>query len=255
MFSIYIRHLKNINMIKLKITLLAAMLVSILACNSALTQNSEVLTVTDFQTEIGKEAVPQIVDVRTPEEYTEGHLARAINLDYNGDSFQSEIEKLDKSKPTFVYCLSGGRSAKAAEIMRKNGFVKVYEMKGGMLAWRNAKLPVETTAGSISENENGMTADDFKKITTDSVIVLVDFNAEWCGPCKKLAPILDELALENKSKLKLVKIDIDKNQTIAQQMQIQAIPVIQLYKGGFKVWEQMGLSDKATIEKAIAEFK
>ena len=240
---------------KIKIALLAFVFISTMACKSALTQNSEELNVADFQIEIGKESIPQIVDVRTPEEYTEGHLAHATNIDYNGESFKSEIEKLDKSKPTFVYCLSGGRSAKAADLMRKKGFTKVYEMKGGMLAWRNAKLPVETTAGAITANENGMTADGFKSETTDTMLVLVDFSAEWCGPCKKLAPILDELVNENKGTLKLLKIDIDKNQSLAQQMQIQAIPVLQLYKGGFKVWEQMGLSDKATIEKAITENK
>lgn len=242
-------------MFKIKIALLGVIIISTLACNTALTQNADVLNANDFQVKISKEAAAQIVDVRTPEEYTEGHLEHAINIDYNGDNFDSEIERLDKSKPTFVYCLSGGRSAKAAEIMRKKGFRNVYEMKGGMLAWRNAGLPIETAVGAESVSEGGMTADNFKNVTTDSVLVLVDFSAEWCGPCKKLAPILDEIAQENKNTIKLVKIDIDKNQSLAQQMQIQAIPVVQLYKGGFKVWEQMGLSDKSTIAKAIAENK
>lgn len=239
---------------KNKITLLLVLLISTIACNTASTQNSNTLSATDFETEINKTENAQVVDVRTPEEFAEGHVANAVNMDYNGADFKSEIEKLDKSKPVFVYCLSGGRSANAADVMRKDGFTNVYEMGGGMLAWRNAKLPVTTDNAIAATNSTGMTADDFKKVATDSVLVLVDFNAEWCGPCKKLAPILDELVAESNGKIKLVKIDIDKNQALAQQMQIQAIPVLQLYKGGFKVWEQMGLSDKQTIANAIAEI-
>ncbi len=237
---------------KNKIAMLIVLFISTIACNSASTQNSNSLSATDFQTEINKTPNAQVVDVRTPEEFAEGHVANAVNMNYNGADFKSETENLDKSKPVFVYCLSGGRSANAADEMRKDGFTNVIEMGGGMMAWRNAKLPVTTDNSIATTNSGGMTAEDFKKAATDSVLVLVDFNAEWCGPCKKLAPILDELVAESNGKIKLLKIDIDKNQALAQQMQIQAIPVLQLYKGGFKVWEQMGLSDKQTIANAIA---
>lgn len=222
------------------------------ACNSATAPAGNLLAVTDFQSKLAAADGAQLIDVRTPDEFNGGHLKGAVNIDFNADNFEAEIAKADKSKPVFVYCLSGGRSGKAAELMSKQGFKEVYDMKGGMLAWRAASLPEEKAGEQLSATQTGMTDADFKKTVTDSALVLVDFNATWCGPCKKLAPILDELADENKGSIKLVKIDIDENKSLAQSMQIQAIPVVQLYKNGVKVWEQLGLSDKETIAKAIA---
>ena len=84
-----------------------------------------------------------VLDVRTSKEFAEGHLPKSINYDWNGNNFQSQIKTLDKSKPIFVYCLSGGRSAKAAEDLRSQGFKNVYELKGGITQWQRANLPME----------------------------------------------------------------------------------------------------------------
>ena len=83
----------------------------------------------------------QLLDVRTPGEFSEGHLANAKNFDWNGTEFNAQISGLDKSKPVFVYCMSGKRSAAAAEKMRAEGFTEVYELEGGISAWRGANLP------------------------------------------------------------------------------------------------------------------
>lgn len=72
-----------------------------------------------------------ILDVRTPSEFSKGHLINALNYDWNGNEFDKQIAPLDKSKPVFVYCLSGGRSSSAANKMRSSGFTQVYEMDGG----------------------------------------------------------------------------------------------------------------------------
>ena len=85
-----------------------------------------------------------MLDVRTPAEYTQGHLSNARNIDWNGGEFEKSIAKLDKSKPVFVYCLSGGRSAAAASKMRSIGFREVYELSGGFAKWKAAKLPEAT---------------------------------------------------------------------------------------------------------------
>ncbi len=78
----------------------------------------------------------QLVDVRTPEEYNAGFIADAQNIDYNSSSFDTEIEKLDKSKPVLVYCQKGGRSAKCAQKMKDAGFVKIYDLDGGLAKWK-----------------------------------------------------------------------------------------------------------------------
>lgn len=90
-----------------------------------------------------KESTSQIVDVRTPEEFAEGHIANATNMNVIGDDFEKQIETLDKEKPVMVYCKSGGRSAKAASILKEKGFKNVYDLDGGILGWQDAKKPIE----------------------------------------------------------------------------------------------------------------
>ncbi|MFM7328345.1 MAG: rhodanese-like domain-containing protein [Bacteroidota bacterium] len=83
-----------------------------------------------------------VVDVRTPEEFAEGHLENAINIDVKADDFEKKSAALDKGKPVFVYCLSGIRSKRAAISLQQRGY-KVTSMKGGITAWKDSKLPVK----------------------------------------------------------------------------------------------------------------
>jgi rhodanese-related sulfurtransferase len=75
----------------------------------------------------------QLVDVRTPEEFNEGKIENAQNIDFYANDFKSKIEALDKSKPVFIYCRSGGRSAKAANIFKEAGFKEIYDLQGGYM--------------------------------------------------------------------------------------------------------------------------
>lgn len=84
-----------------------------------------------------------ILDVRTPGEYKKGFIKNARLLDIFGDNFDAELNKLDRNATYYVYCASGGRSAECAEKMQTLGFKKVYDLDGGMGAWRNANMPVE----------------------------------------------------------------------------------------------------------------
>ncbi len=84
----------------------------------------------------------QLIDVRTPEEFAEGYISNAKNINYRSPDFKSQIISLDKSKPVLVYCKSGGRSAKSAAIFQENGFGKVYDLKGGITAWMKAGQPI-----------------------------------------------------------------------------------------------------------------
>lgn len=79
-----------------------------------------------------------LLDVRTPKEFAEGHIDGAINIDYFDPNFKAEVEKLDKSKPVYIYCRSGGRSSKAMLIMKDSGFTSLYNLLGGFIAWDSA---------------------------------------------------------------------------------------------------------------------
>ena len=82
-----------------------------------------------------------IVDVRTPEEYDEEHVEKAINIDFRSENFRDEIDKLKKDKTYLIYCRSGRRSADALNIMKELDFTRIYHMNGGILEWLDEGLP------------------------------------------------------------------------------------------------------------------
>ena len=84
-----------------------------------------------------------VLDVRTPKEFAAGHLAGAVNIDWNADDFGKKVAALDKSKTYLVHCAVGGRSAKASDKMTAIQFTNVYNLEGGMKAWEKAGKPVE----------------------------------------------------------------------------------------------------------------
>jgi rhodanese-related sulfurtransferase len=91
-----------------------------------------------FEAMLKSDAGIQIVDVRTPDEFKSGYIAGAKNINYYDDDFAQQIARLDKTKPVAVYCAKGGRSASAAEEFTKAGFPKVFDLQGGMSAWKAA---------------------------------------------------------------------------------------------------------------------
>ncbi|MBI2980306.1 MAG: rhodanese-like domain-containing protein [Chloroflexi bacterium] len=83
-----------------------------------------------------------IIDVRTPSEFVDGHIANAIDIDFYATNFWDKINQLDKNKTYLIYCHSGNRSGKAQEMMVELGFQKIYDIGGGIVAWEAAKLPI-----------------------------------------------------------------------------------------------------------------
>ncbi|NOY48095.1 MAG: rhodanese-like domain-containing protein [Chlorobi bacterium] len=77
----------------------------------------------------------QLIDVRTPKEYEGGHIENATLIDYFSSNFKETLLTLDKEKPLYLYCKSGGRSRKAAKILAEMGFKEIYDLKGGYMAW------------------------------------------------------------------------------------------------------------------------
>lgn len=106
------------------------------SCKEEQTSNQiEVISSEEMQ-EISQIEGVQLVDVRTLEEYEEGHIDSFQNIDYFSENFTQEIEKLDKSKPVIVYCKSGNRSGKCAKKMKDAGFSKIYDLEGGIAKWK-----------------------------------------------------------------------------------------------------------------------
>lgn len=92
---------------------------------------------------------------------------------------------------------------------------------------------------------------NFHEIIQDEKPVLVDFHADWCGPCKMLAPILKEAKASLGDAVKIVKIDVDKNQELAGKYQVRGVPTMILFKNGQQVWRQSGVIQKDEIVRIV----
>lgn len=109
-------------------------LLIMLACNTQETSNIIKLNASQLKEYISKEDI-QLIDVRTSKEFNQGHITNAKSLDYFSSSFKTELNKLNKEKPIYLYCRSGKRSGKASKICNELGFKKIYDLNGGYLAW------------------------------------------------------------------------------------------------------------------------
>ena len=96
---------------------------------------------------------------------------------------------------------------------------------------------------------------NFKDIINSETPVLVDFHADWCGPCKTLAPILKSVKEELGDAIKIVKIDVDKNQPLASQFQVRGVPTMILFKNGKQLWRQSGVLQKDDLISIIKQHQ
>lgn len=113
------------------------------ACIKETTSEIQVVSAEEMQSLLELDDV-QLVDVRTPEEYQEGYINNFQNIDFLSPTFEADISKLDKDKPVILYCRSGGRSAKCAKKMLDAGFIKIYDLEGGISKWEHEGFEVKT---------------------------------------------------------------------------------------------------------------
>jgi thioredoxin len=105
----------------------------------------------------------------------------------------------------------------------------------------------------MSDKITNLTTDTFKSVvSTSATPLLVDFWAPWCGPCKAIAPVLDELAAEFDGKISIAKVNIDENESIAAEFGIRAIPTMLLFKGGRVIEQIVGMLPKAALKAKLA---
>ena len=124
--------------------LFAAVICFSFGCSSG-DDGIKVITVSEFAESAKQDTAAVILDVRTAEEYAEGHIESALNLNIKDETaFDNGIKTLDKNKTYYIYCRSGRRSHNAALKMQKQGF-KVFDMEGGINAWKEANMPIEVS--------------------------------------------------------------------------------------------------------------
>ena len=220
----------------LSFVLSSSMLIS--SCNSSNAGGTNFqLNAPEFSEKIASTPGGVVLDVRTPGEFAQGHIANATNISWNDPTFDGKINNIPKTTPIFIY----------------NGYTNVYELMGGLMKWSAANLPL-TTDSSVKKAA-GMDLASFKELTKGDKIVLVDFYADWCLPCKKMEPFLNEIANEKKDKVTLIRINADEQSELCKILKIDALPYLQLYKSEDLLWEKVGFIDKKGIEKEIDLIK
>ena len=95
----------------------------------------------------------------------------------------------------------------------------------------------------------------FKDIINNEKPVLIDFFATWCGPCKMLAPVIQEIKNEQGDEARVIKIDIDKNQQLSQMLNVRGVPTLMIYKEGKLLWRESGVQTKHTIISQLESAK
>jgi len=120
---------------KSKILFSLALIFTLFFTNAQTATKIKTVEVPAFAKEIKTNKKPQILDVRTPSEFAEGHIDNALNIDWQGEDFVKKVEKLNKNKAVYVYCRSGRRSLKASEKLEELGFKNIYNLDGGFLKW------------------------------------------------------------------------------------------------------------------------
>jgi thioredoxin 1 len=94
----------------------------------------------------------------------------------------------------------------------------------------------------------------FHSLISSPTPVLVDFYADWCGPCKAMGPAIQAVGKEVEGKARVIKVNIDKNQAAAMQYDVRAVPTFIIFKGGRQVWRHSGMIDKNTLEQQLLSF-
>lgn len=232
-------------LIKAKIFSLLLVPILFLSCQGQTSKAIKTVDTKSFAEKLDSDKNPQLLDVRTPEEYSSGHIRNAANVNWNSDSFATEVKKLDKNKTVFVYCKVGGRSAQAANKLAELGFSEIYNLDGGIMKW-NALNP-ETSNGKtigIGDQEYGELIKSHKR-------VMIDFNAKWCAPCKKMNPYILKFQADMKDKIKIVQLDADENKTLVEQMKLDGLPVLIIYEKGKEIWRNVGYISEEDLKKHL----
>ncbi len=191
------------------------------------------------------------LDVRTQSEYSAEHIENAGQLNYYALNFKKKLLLLPKNQPIYLYCNTGYRSQRAGKFLIKNGYKNVYNLEHGIMQWNLKELPVVVGDKSLLIKENPMTVNEFKKLIASDTLIFFDFYAPWCGPCRKMMPMIDSLKTEYYGKVKIVKVNSDVSKKLIKELKLIGVPYLVLYKNNEKLFERSGI---ITRKELISEF-
>jgi len=202
-----------------------------------------------------KDSSGTLLDVRTLGEFKNGHIKDAGQLNYYALDFSQRLLMLSKDQPIYLYCNTGYRSQRAAEILVENGYKNVYNLEHGILEWNLKNFPVLVEPDAKPDTENKMEIDEFTALINSDKLVFIDFYAPWCAPCRKMMPMIDSLKTEYKGKITIVKINVDASKKLMKELAIMSVPYLVLYHNGIILFSHNGLVSRNELENLFEENK
>lgn len=192
-----------------------------------------------------------LLDVRTQNEFKNGHIANSGQLNFYSPGFKKKILMLPKNEPIYLYCNTGWRSEKAAQILAENGYKNVYNLEHGIMDWELQDLPVVVDPDAKPDTANKMEYEELARFIESGNPVFVDFYAPWCGPCRTMMPAIDELKTKYHGNIKMVKVNVDASKKLVKEMKIMSVPYLVLYNNGKPLYSKYGLTTPDELEKAF----
>lgn len=230
---------------KFKSIFILATFFIISSCTGQVSNTIKTIEAAEFSDKIKENKNAQILDVRTIEEYSSGHIENADLVNWNSDSFVLKTDKYDKSKPVFVYCLSGGRSKKASEKLAELGFTNIYGLKGGIMKWNSAGF------SKPDDKIIGIGSQEYTELLNSDKKIIINFYAPWCAPCKKMEPYILKMQKEMADKIVIIRLNADENKTIMQELKISELPTLLLYENKVIKWQASGYISEEDLTKQI----
>ncbi len=199
-----------------------------------------------------EEANVQILDIRTAEEFKANHIEKSVNIDINSPKFDSLTSVLYSSLPVYIVANDDKAADKGVTRMNILGFREAKALTGGVSAWEKAGFEL------VSEKPKVVYESDtipFLKARMGSKLVMVDFNATWCGPCKILQPTVEKIHDERAADVIVYSIDTDENPALAREYNANQIPLLVFIKNGKEVYRSLGVQPEESLLAIIDKFK
>ena len=216
-----------------------------ISCQAQPAKGVQIIDAKTYAEKLKATTNPQLLDVRTPEEFAVEHIDNAANVNWHGDDFETKADKYDKTKPIFVYCKVGGRSAQAANKLSELGFTEIYNLEGGIMKWNSTGL------AKPSDRIIGMCSQEFAELLKSDKEIVINFHAKWCEPCKKMTPYILKMQTEMKDQVSIVRLDADENKTLLESLKLDSLPAILIYKDGKEIWRNIGYISEEDLKKHL----
>lgn len=192
-----------------------------------------------------------LLDVRTQNEFKNGHIANSGQLNFYSFNFKKDLLMLPQDEPIYLYCNTGWRSEKAAKTLVENGYKNVFNLEHGIMDWEFQNLPVVVDPDAKPDTENKMEYEELARFIESGKPVFIDFYAPWCGPCRQMMPMMDELKIKYHGQINIVKVNVDASKKLVKAMEVRGVPYLALYNNGKAVYTKSGLTTRDELEKAF----